>query len=309
MIPSWKGIPLLRRYRDRDAGNREEGELPYCGATGAGKTEAAVLPLINSLTGKQADPIRILYITPLRALNRDMLLRLEELCANAKISVGVRHGDTTQKERNRQARSAPTLLITTPETLQSILPTKYMGSYLRNIVAVVVDELHELYYSKRGAQLSVALERIEQLAPGFQRIGISATIGDANTAAKFLCNERKCTIARSGELKGMTLEVEQPARHAGGLGEFADKFGLDGPAMARLDRISELVSHSNSSLIFANTRQVVESLGQQACLPEQPQRLRGHRGAPQLARQGGAHIAREKVQEPCCEEHHSHKLS
>ena len=229
--------------------------------TGAGKTEAAVLPLINSLAGKQADPIRILYITPLRALNRDMLLRLEELCAQAKISVGVRHGDTTQKERNRQARSAPMLLITTPETLQSILPTKYMGSYLRNLVAVVVDELHELYYSKRGAQLSVALERLEQLAPGFQRIGISATIGDASTAAKFLCNERKCTIARSGELKGMTLEVEQPARHAGGLGEFADKFGLDGPAVARLDRISELVSHSNSSLIFANTRQVVESLG------------------------------------------------
>ena len=75
MIFSWKGISFLRRYRDRDACNREGRELPYCGAYGrCGNPEAVVLPLINSLAGKQADPIRILYITPLRALNRDMLV-------------------------------------------------------------------------------------------------------------------------------------------------------------------------------------------------------------------------------------------
>ena len=77
--------------------------------TGSGKTEAAVLPLLNSLMGKEKEtsPIKILYITPLRALNRDMLRRLEELCKYAKISIGVRHGDTAQKERSRQVRSAP----------------------------------------------------------------------------------------------------------------------------------------------------------------------------------------------------------
>jgi ATP-dependent Lhr-like helicase len=229
--------------------------------TGAGKTEAAVLPLINSVAGAEAAPIGILYITPLRALNRDMLLRLEELCAHAGVSVGVRHGDTTQKERNRQARSAPLLLITTPETLQSILPTKHIGRYLRNLSAVVVDELHELYYSKRGAQLSLALERLEQLSPGFQRIGISATIGDANTAARFLCGDRKCTVVKSGGLKEMALEVEQPSRGRHDLGAQMERFGLDSPALGRLGRISELVSHSKSAIIFANTRQVVESLG------------------------------------------------
>ena len=229
--------------------------------TGSGKTEAAVLPLINSLMGKELSPIKVLYITPLRALNRDMLLRLEAMCAHAKISVGVRHGDTTQKERSRQVRAAPMVLITTPETLQSILPTKHMSPYLKNLDAVVVDELHELYYNKRGAQLSVALERLEELSPGFQRIGISATISDIDTAKNFLCGGRKCQTVKVDAIKDITLNVEQPLRSRPDMGDFGDKFGLDGPALSRLGRISELVSESNSSLIFANTRQVVESLG------------------------------------------------
>jgi len=102
------------------------------------------------------------YITPLRALNRDMIKRLEELCTVADMTVAVRHGDTTQSERGKQARRAPMVLITTPETLQSILPTKTFGIALRNVKAVVVDEIHELYYTKRGAQLSLALERLER---------------------------------------------------------------------------------------------------------------------------------------------------
>ncbi len=228
--------------------------------TGSGKTEAAALPLLDRLSGNDSS-IGILYITPLRALNRDMLLRLEEYCSHAKISIGVRHGDTAQKERSKQERNAPMLLITTPETLQSILPTKHMGPYLKNLKAVVVDEIHELYYSKRGAQLSVALERLEELAPGFQRIGISATIGDIEAASKFLCGERKCHIARSELTKQIELHVEQPSMHKKDLDSMGEKFGLDGPALARLGRISELVSRSSSSLIFANTRQVVESLG------------------------------------------------
>jgi ATP-dependent Lhr-like helicase len=229
--------------------------------TGSGKTEAAVLPLIDSISGMEKSPIRILYITPLRALNRDMLLRLEELCTNAGIKVGVRHGDTTQSERGKQARSAPDLLITTPETLQSILPTKLMGPHLKNLKAVIIDEVHELYYNKRGAQLSIALERLEELAPGFQRIGISATIGDVETVRKFICNKRECRVAKVEGLKEMELAVEQPLKAHRDLPEIEEKFGLDDHALARLERISDLVSKSSSSLIFANTRQIVESLG------------------------------------------------
>ncbi len=229
--------------------------------TGSGKTEAAVLPLLNYLLDKKPAPINILYITPLRALNRDMLRRLEDLCSYAKITVGVRHGDTTQKEKSRQTRMAPVLLITTPETLQSILPTKYIGSYLRNLRAVVVDELHELYHNKRGAQLSVALERLEELSPGFQRIGISATIGDPETAKNFLCNGRSCRIAKVHSAKDTNLRLEAPGRPKHKFVDMEEKFGLDDQSMARLEKISSLVSGSVSSIIFANTRQVVESLG------------------------------------------------
>ncbi len=229
--------------------------------TGAGKTEAAVLPLLNSILNKDKSPIQILYITPLRALNRDMLRRLEDLCNYAKITIGVRHGDTTQKEKNRQVKMAPLFLITTPETLQSILPTKYIGAYLKNLKAVVIDELHELYYNKRGAQLSVALERLEELAPGIQRIGISATVGDPDTVKRYLCGERSCKIVKVGSPKEIHLSLEAPARPKSDLRNIEEKFDLDGPSLARLECVSNLVSSSVSAIIFANTRQVVESLG------------------------------------------------
>lgn len=229
--------------------------------TGSGKTEAVVLPLLESLKEKEASPIKILYITPLRALNRDMMKRLEELCKSANITVGVRHGDTTQKEKNKQTRLPPMFLITTPETLQSILPTKYIGPYLKNLSAVVIDELHELYSNKRGAQLSLALERLEELAPGFQRIGISATIGDPETVRSFLCNKRSCKITKTENIKEMKVTIEAPKRASAEIKEIEEKFGLDGPALARLEKIAELIEKSSSTIIFCNTRQVVESLG------------------------------------------------
>ncbi|MGI0100693.1 MAG: DEAD/DEAH box helicase [Candidatus Micrarchaeaceae archaeon] len=229
--------------------------------TGSGKTEAAVLPVLNLVSGKGAHPISIIYITPLRALNRDMLRRLEALCDKAGISIGVRHGDTTQSERNKQARVAPMLLITTPETLQSILPTKSMGGHLKNVKAVIVDELHEFYYSKRGAQLSLALERLEELAPGFQRIGISATVGNPEVVKRFLCNYRSCKVVMSNLVKDMRLSVDAPTSPKYSLDALEEKFELDRPSLARLESIAELASSSKSSIIFANTRQVVESLG------------------------------------------------
>jgi ATP-dependent Lhr-like helicase len=230
--------------------------------TGAGKTEAAVLPLLDALqkNGDNAG-IRLVYITPLRALNRDMIRRLEELCKSVDITIAVRHGDTTKSERSRQARRAPMFLITTPETLQSILPTKTLGVALKNVKAVVVDEIHELYYNKRGAQLSLALERLEEKAPGFQRIGISATVGDVELVRRFLCNNRRCEVAMTEGNKKIEIDIEIPEGYRDGLKGMKEKFGLDDSSMARLDLISERISSSKSTLIFANTRQVVEALG------------------------------------------------
>ncbi len=230
--------------------------------TGAGKTEAALLPLLDRIL-KEEDRlgVKALYITPLRALNRDMIGRVEKMCSELGVTVSVRHGDTTQSERARQARSAPMLLITTPETLQSILPTKTIGAALRKVKVVVIDEIHELYHNKRGAQLSLALERLEELSPGFQRIGISATVGDPEMISKFLCGNRNCEVASIDYKKRMSIQVELPHRHSKKLNDFMEKFGLDGNAAARLETIAGHVMASNSTLIFANTRQIVESLG------------------------------------------------
>ena len=230
--------------------------------TGSGKTEAAVLPLLDAMSrNPDKEGIQTLYITPLRALNRDMLGRLESMCASLQISVAVRHGDTSPSERARQVRKAPMMLITTPETLQSMLPTKGMGSALRNIKAVVVDELHELVYSKRGVQLSLALERLEELSPGYQRIGISATVGDTDLAMRFLCGSRKCELADVDVRKSVEVKVELPQKSGRELKEFSERFGLDNAALARLESIAAHIARSTSTLVFANTRQVVEALG------------------------------------------------
>ncbi len=230
--------------------------------TGAGKTEAAVIPVLDNML-KESDRagIKLLYITPLRALNRDMIKRLEEFCKSIDVTISVRHGDTSQSERGKQARRAPMILITTPETLQSILPTNSMNMALKNVKAVIVDEIHELYYNKRGAQLSVALERLEELAPGYQRIGISATVGNPELVKNFLSNGRDCKIAMIDGSKQIRLNVELPKDYNKNISSIKDKFGLDDESLARLSSIAEHISKSKSTIIFGNTRQIVEALG------------------------------------------------
>ena len=230
--------------------------------TGSGKTEAALLPVLDSIvrSGKR-DGVVALYITPLRALNRDMIKRVEGLCNAIGVSVAVRHGDTLQSERSRQSRKAPVLLITTPETLQSILPTKYIGRALANVRHVIVDEIHELYHTKRGAQLALGLERLEEAAPNFQRIGISATISDMAKVKTLLCGARDCKHASIDSRRDLELKVVMPRSASKGMGDIAERFGLDAQALARLDIISKLIAESKSTLVFANTRQIVEALG------------------------------------------------
>ncbi len=231
--------------------------------TGSGKTEAAVLPvlqrIINGAPGRNG--IFLLYITPLRALNRDMLKRLDLICSALGLTIAVRHGDTAQSERARQSRKAPNVLITTPETLQSILPTSSFREAFLHLEAVIIDEVHELYGSKRGAQLSVALERLELLKPGFQRIGLGATIGNMGLVARFLNPARGCRVVSSEGQKRMHIRVELPERAAKPIGTAESKFGLDREASARLSRLAELIAAHKATLIFANTRQVVEAVG------------------------------------------------
>ena len=133
--------------------------------TGTGKTEAVLLPVFSRLVEQKSQTdeskgIQVIYITPLRALNRDMLKRLTFWSQRLGLSVEVRHGDTEMKIRRKQARQPPQVLVTTPETLQAILPGSQMRRHLRSVQYVIVDEVHDLAESKRGVQLTLALERL-----------------------------------------------------------------------------------------------------------------------------------------------------
>ncbi len=230
--------------------------------TGSGKTEAAILPILERISesGEKAG-VFALYVTPLRALNRDMMKRLGELCSRLGISVGVRHGDTPQKERRQQAMRPPTLVITTPESIQNMLLSPRLRKSFENLRFVVVDEIHELYHNKRGAQLAVAMERLAELSKGFSRIGISATIGDIDEAARFLFNGKRYSVVESEVEKKLEVRVAMPVFPKRRHGEFEATFQIDDQALARIEYIEDIVKEAKATLVFANTRQVVESLG------------------------------------------------
>ena len=158
--------------------------------TGYGKTYAATLPLFSKIKQTDKKGIKVLYITPLKALNRDIFRQLASFADSLDINMDIRHGDTTAHVKRLQTLMPPDILVTTPETLQGILIGKKLREHIKEVKYVVVDEIHELFTSKRGSQLSIALQRLEEIT-NFQRIGISATIGDQNQIAHFLSGKNK----------------------------------------------------------------------------------------------------------------------
>ncbi len=232
---------------------------------GTGKTEAAVLPVFEMMIRRGVIDelgVHALYITPLRALNRDVFRRLAEIGEDLGISVGIRHGDTLTKVRKMQAEKPPTLLITTPETFQAILPGKRMRKHLHKVKWVIVDEIHELISDKRGVQLLLGLERLEEVAEtSFQRIGLSATIGDPQTIASLLAgNGRGCKVVEAdAPEKEVDVIIEAPQPSEEDL-EQAIKTGNHPEALARLRRVVEIVNEHKTTLIFTNTREQAEAL-------------------------------------------------
>jgi ATP-dependent Lhr-like helicase len=232
-------------------------------ATATGKTEAAILPVFHQflLNGGHQPGISIIYITPLRALNRDIMDRMTYWCNRLDIRLGVRHGDTSQRERGYMRHSPPDMLITTPETLQAILQGRTIKQHLKTARWIIIDEIHELADNKRGSQLSLALERIRGIAENpLQFIGLSATIGSPERVAQFLVGaERPVEIVQVSALRDTQFDIVYPEPDAEDY-ELARKLFTHPEVAVRLKVMRELIEQHKTTLIFTNTRSTSEAL-------------------------------------------------
>jgi len=226
--------------------------------TGYGKTETAVFPVFYKIFAENSLPISALYITPLRALNRDIEIRLKRLGDALGIKVKVRHGDSTESERRRLLLDPPQLLLTTPETLLYLLVNEKYRKLLENLKWVIIDELQEMLDEKRGYELLVMLERLKRISKNkVQLIGLSATIGDIEIAKRFLGEDVE--VAKVDARKNMKISLLIPEIKK----EYVDlsvKFNLNPEVVSRIKEIEEIIKKEKPVLIFTNVRETTEFL-------------------------------------------------
>jgi ATP-dependent Lhr-like helicase len=253
--------------------------------TGSGKTLAAFLWSLDRIATQPRpdDPrhrCRVLYVSPLKALAVDVERNLRGPLAGIRqaaarmgqplpdVTVGMRTGDTPADERRRLASRPPDVLITTPESLFLLL-TSSAREALRGVDTVIVDEVHAVAGTKRGAHLAVSLERLDQLLPApARRIGLSATVWPVDEVARFLCATRDVEIVQPPSQKTIELEVVVPVDDMTELG--GPTGDLSGPASGepqRLsiwphveERIADLVEAHRSTIVFVNSRRLAERL-------------------------------------------------
>ena len=243
--------------------------------TGSGKTLAAFLWAINQLvTGAwPRGETRVLYISPLKALNNDvrrnLISPLEQLrdyftregVEFPAINVQTRSGDTPGDERRRMLRHPPEILITTPESLNILLTSKGSRATLTGVATVILDEIHAVAGSKRGTHLITAVERLVLLSGEFQRIALSATVRPLETVADFLGGQRPVgrdyqrrpvSIVRGDRSKRFSLLISAPEENARGA---AEDFW---PALIR--EFTSIIAEHRSTLFFANSRRTTEKV-------------------------------------------------
>ncbi|EQD40616.1 ATP-dependent RNA helicase, partial [mine drainage metagenome] len=254
--------------------------------TGTGKTEAALLPVLSALLSERRPPVNLLYVTPLRALNRDLETRLLRWAGDLGLTAAVRHGDTLPKERLRQSRTPPDLLLTTPETLQLLLVGKHLRQGLKEVRTVVVDEIHELASSDRGAQLALSLERLEAwTGHSVRRIGLSATVGNPEAISEFLSpHGAERVVLSAPSSKAFAIQVRPPVDEVPPLSpELRQALKADDLLLRALSAVLEEVRAHRSTLLFVNTRPTAESLAARIHLLAPDVRLAVHHGS--LSRQ------------------------
>ncbi|MEP6695331.1 MAG: ATP-dependent helicase [Pseudonocardiales bacterium] len=297
--------------------------------TGSGKTLAAFLWSIDRLAaeGPPADALRrcrVLYISPLKALAADVERNLRSPLAGIwqashrlslprpDITVGTRSGDTPARERRDFGRRPPDILITTPESLFLLL-TSQAREALRGVDTVIVDEVHAVCSTKRGAHLALSLERLDALleAPA-QRIGLSATVRPAEEVARFLGGAREVTIVAPPAAKTVDVQIVVPVEDMSALGETAEPISDDQPQRrasiwpAVEERVLELIRAHRSTIVFANSRRLAERLCSrineiaheqsspdvESVLGSVPAQLMGQSGSGPPARVEGPDVAR-----------------
>lgn len=227
--------------------------------TGSGKTEAAILPAMAMLGEYEVEKkgFGIVYVTPLRALNRDLLGRIENYGRLVGLDVSVRHGDSSQSERRYQTQNPPQVLITTPETLQILLNGKILRRHLASVRYLIIDEIHELLNDERGWQLLIAISRLNDLSKNFKIIGISATIGNPEEVASALFFGKEYKIIKAGAQKEYGIKVSMPM---GAPENFKDLIGAEENYSEVIYYLIRLYQSGKQFIVFTNTRSTAEDL-------------------------------------------------
>ncbi|NLU65677.1 ATP-dependent helicase [Streptomyces sp. HNM0574] len=264
----------------------EESDALVVAPTGSGKTLAAFLSALDGLASAPppADPVkrcRVLYVSPLKALAVDVERNLRSPLTGIRqesvrlglpepdIRVGIRSGDTPANERRALSRRPPDILITTPESLFLML-TSASRDALTGVETVILDEVHAVAGTKRGAHLALSLERLDQLLERpARRIGLSATVRPVDEVARFLSPGRRATVVQPPSGKEFDLSVVVPVEDMGELSASpARDAGADGPGDGGTpsiwpsveERIADLVQAHRSTIVFANSRRLAERL-------------------------------------------------
>jgi ATP-dependent Lhr-like helicase len=283
--------------------------------TGSGKTLAAFLWALDRLTATEGVGTRVVYVSPLKALAYDIERNLRAPlrgiagaagAAAREVTVGIRTGDTPQRERAAMVRNPPDILVTTPESLYLIL-TSQARSMLTGVEAVIVDEIHAVAHSKRGAHLALTLERLEAGADRpharVQRIGLSATQSPLEEIGRFLVGPRRqVTIVDAGVKKQLDLRIEVPVEsmtEPAAAGDPLEPLSEPHPPgestrnsiwPAIYPELLKLVREHNSTIVFVNNRRSAERVALRLNELAEEEIARAHHGS--LARE-----ERTKVEE------------
>jgi ATP-dependent Lhr-like helicase len=263
--------------------------------TGSGKTLAAFLFGVDRLNPHPRAGLRLLYVSPLKALNYDIERNLRGPLAGlgSKLTVGVRTGDTPQRERAAMLREPPDILITTPESLFLLLTSRARET-LRSVETVIVDEVHAVAGTKRGAHLALSLERLQRLVEGpLQRIGLSATQRPLEEIGRFVSGGREIELVDAGRAKELDLRVVVP------LDDMREPEEQQSIWPSIYPEILELVRQHRSTIVFVNNRRLAERLALRLNDLAEEEIARAHHGS--LAREQRVEVEEllKKGEIPC----------